>query len=68
MSLAKIYIIRHGETEENRQEIIQGQLDTALNKVGIEQAERVAESLRAVPFDVAYTSDLSRAVKVRYSR
>jgi len=63
MALAKIYMVRHGETEENRRQIIQGQLDTSLNEVGIEQAKSVAEALRAVPFDVAYSSDLSRVTK-----
>ena len=29
-----IYIIRHGETNENRQGIIQGQMDTQLNDAG----------------------------------
>jgi broad specificity phosphatase PhoE len=63
MARARIHIVRHGETDENRNGIIQGQLDTFLNEDGIEQARRVAEALRDIPFDVAFTSDLSRAVK-----
>ncbi len=58
-------MIRHGETEANRQEIVQGQLDTELNDAGIGQAEMVAAALKEIPFDLAYTSDLSRAAKVR---
>ncbi|KAG6889829.1 hypothetical protein C0995_014306 [Termitomyces sp. Mi166 len=61
--LARVYIVRHGETQENRDGIIQGQLDTALNDVGLEQARIVGEKLRSVPFDIAFSSDLSRAVK-----
>ena len=62
---ARIYIVRHGETQENRDGIIQGQLDTALNDVGLEQARIVGEKLRSVPFEIAFSSDLSRAVQVR---
>lgn len=62
---ATIWIVRHGETQANRDQILQGQMDTELNEDGVEQAKRVADSLKTVPFDVAFTSDLSRAAKVR---
>jgi len=62
MPRAIIHIIRHGETDENRQGIWQGQLDTVLNAEGLIQAERVADALRSIPFDVAFSSDLKRAV------
>ncbi|KAG6837275.1 hypothetical protein H0H93_012280 [Arthromyces matolae] len=61
--LARVYLVRHGETQENRDGIIQGQMDTALNEVGLEQARIVGERLRSIPFDIAFTSDLSRAAK-----
>jgi probable phosphoglycerate mutase len=61
---ARVYIVRHGETEANRQGIIQGQMDTALNEVGVEQARMVGEFLKGVRFDRALSSDLSRATKV----
>lgn len=66
--LVRVYIIRHGETDENRKGIIQGQLDTSLNEEGRLQAERVAEALRDLPvkFERAWTSDLGRAVAVRF--
>lgn len=57
----RVYFIRHGETDENRQKIIQGQLDTLLNETGLKQAALVACALRPVIFDVALSSDLSRA-------
>ncbi|KAJ7811427.1 phosphoglycerate mutase-like protein [Mycena olivaceomarginata] len=63
MPFAKIYIVRHGETQSNKESIIQGQLDTELNETGIEQARRVADLLRCVHFDAAYSSDLVRALK-----
>ncbi|KAI0929178.1 hypothetical protein AcV5_006513 [Taiwanofungus camphoratus] len=63
MVIARIYIIRHGETDENRLGIMQGQLDTKLNAAGIEQAQLTANALEAVPFEKAFSSDLDRAVK-----
>jgi len=59
--LARVYLIRHGETDENREGIIQGQLDTLLNVVGLEQARLVGEVLRSIPFEIGFSSDLSRA-------
>lgn len=66
--LARIYIIRHGETDENRKGIIQGQIDTKLNEEGVMQAKKVTEALRDSPveFEKAWTSDLGRAVAVRF--
>lgn len=64
MTRARIWIVRHGETEQNRNKIIQGQMDTVLNADGIKQAQLVADALQSVPFDAAFSSDLSRAVKV----
>ena len=61
MDTVRIYVVRHGETEENKQKIIQGQLDTQLNSEGEKQADLVAKALRDIPFDVCYSSDLKRA-------
>jgi len=61
---ARVYLVRHGETEGNRKKIIQGQLDIPLNQTGSDQAARVAEVLRTIKFDVALSSDLSRATEV----
>ena len=62
--LVRIYIVRHGETNENRQGIMQGQLNTKLNAAGIEQAQLAANALERVPFQKAFSSDLDRAAKV----
>jgi bisphosphoglycerate-dependent phosphoglycerate mutase len=64
MPTAKIYFVRHGETDENRRGIIQGHLDTDLNAIGLEQSEVVAKELQSVPFDAGFSSDLKRAIKV----
>ena len=61
VSQTRVYIVRHAETEENRQGIIQGHLDTSLNSEGERQADLVAKALKDIPFDVAYSSTLKRA-------
>lgn len=61
---AKIYLVRHGETDANRKRIIQGQLDIPLSEIGLEQAALVASALRVIKFDIALSSDLSRATAV----
>jgi len=63
MPRAIIHIVRHGETDENKHGIFQGHVDTVLNADGLVQAQRVAEALRSTPFNVAFSSDLKRAVK-----
>lgn len=54
--------IRHGETDWNRQQRFQGQIDVPLNAVGHAQAARLAERLASVvPAQRFFTSDLTRA-------
>lgn len=57
----KIYLIRHGETEWNKEYRLQGQADTKLNDYGRELARTTAEALKEIPFDVIYHSPLNRA-------
>ncbi|KAH7908294.1 phosphoglycerate mutase-like protein [Hygrophoropsis aurantiaca] len=61
--IARIYIVRHGETDWNRKRMIQGHIDTELNELGLAQAGLAAEALKDVPFAQAFTSDLKRASK-----
>ena len=58
---AEFIVVRHGETEENLQGILQGQRDTKLNELGLRQAECVAERLKHEALDLVFSSDLSRA-------
>lgn len=57
----KIYLMRHGETDYNKEKRIQGQCDIELNEYGREIARITAQGLKDVPFDVVYTSPLVRA-------
>lgn len=59
----KLYIIRHGETEWNKQKKLQGQSDTELNGYGIELARITGEALKDVPFNYIFSSPLKRAYK-----
>jgi len=59
----KITIIRHGETDYNKDDILQGQLNIPLNKLGVEQAKKVAKKLEGIVFDVFFSSDLPRTVQ-----
>ena len=57
-----LYLVRHGETEHNRRNIIQGGgVDSELNAAGRAQAEALARRLRSVSFDALYASTLQRA-------
>ncbi len=53
-------IIRHGETFWNREQRIQGHLDSALTPEGIAQADACARRLRDEAIDVVIASDLNR--------
>lgn len=63
---AMIYLIRHGETEFNRDDRVQGRLDSPLTTRGVAQAEAAAARLKAIRLgsDEAWTvtsSPLGRA-------
>ena len=57
----KIYLIRHGETDWNLEQRLQGATDIPLNENGLELARETAQGLKEVPFDLIYTSPLKRA-------
>ena len=38
-----IYIVRHGQTEKNKANVLQGRSDVPLNEAGRQQAEEVRE-------------------------
>ena len=58
-----IYILRHGQTNYNRDGKFQGQIDISLNETGIEQAQQAKELLKDINFDLVISSPLIRALK-----
>ncbi len=56
----RILLVRHGETEWNRQKRFQGQMDIPLNSTGAQQAAKTAEFLADVPINRAFSSPLLR--------
>ena len=58
----EILVVRHGQTQANKQGIFQGQLDTQLDDLGILQAKAIAQRLKNIHIDILYSSDLSRTM------
>ncbi len=56
-----IYLIRHGQTDFNKQGIVQGSgIDSDLNFEGQEQARKFYEAHKHVPFEKIYVTELKR--------
>ena len=60
--VAKIYFVRHGQTEANKNKVLFGQLNLDLNKEGVKQAKRVASKLSKIKADYIVSSPLKRAL------
>jgi broad specificity phosphatase PhoE len=59
--MKKIYIIRHGETDFNRMNIVQGNgVDTDLNETGLNQGFLFHNKYKNISFDKIYVSGLKR--------
>ncbi|HSJ58317.1 MAG TPA: histidine phosphatase family protein, partial [Anaerolineae bacterium] len=56
-----LYVVRHGETEWNALDILQGHLNSPLTERGREQARLLGERFRHVDIDAVFSSDLVRA-------
>ena len=56
-----LLLVRHGETDWNRDRRLQGHADPELNGEGLRQADELARSLAVEPPAAVYASDLRRA-------
>ena len=61
MSSKKIYIVRHGQTDYNLKNVVQGSgIDSCINQNGRNQAEAFYQSNRHIKFDRFYYTGLQR--------
>ena len=60
--MVKLYLVRHGETVDNVNRIMQGQTEGELTANGIAQAQELAQRMAAWRVDVFVASDLKRSV------
>ncbi len=62
--MTRVILVRHGQTEWNREERFRGQIDVPLNETGLWQAEQVAMAIkRRYSVSAIYSSPLSRAMR-----
>ena len=55
-----LWLIRHGQTEDNISQTLAGHLPGKLTDLGIKQADLTGKFLKNEAFDFAYVSDLGR--------
>ena len=59
-----IYLLRHGQTEENRKGSYYGNLDISLNAVGIAQGNKAKDFFKDIKLDKVYVSDKKRTLEM----
>ena len=63
MKETEIILIRHGETEWNSQQRMQGHSNSDLSSVGQAQIQALGQRMKNVLFDLIYSSDSLRAIQ-----
>lgn len=60
-----IYLMRHGQTDRNKEAVLQGRSNAPLNETGREEARKAGSCFRAkgITFSGCYSSPLTRAVE-----
>tara|TARA_B100001029_G_scaffold22012_1_gene14907 strand:- start:279 stop:1607 length:1329 start_codon:yes stop_codon:yes gene_type:complete len=57
---SRIFLIRHGETDWNKEGRFQGQIDIPLNNNGKDQAIKASKYLKEINFNKAFSSSMDR--------
>ncbi len=60
--MTRLLLVRHGETVDNVNQIMQGQTQGELTQKGVLQAEDLAQQMRDEQIDVFVSSDLKRSI------
>ncbi|MNI09290.1 Phosphoserine phosphatase 1 [compost metagenome] len=63
MTVTTVFITRHGQTEWNVQNRMQGHLDSPLTPLGEQQAQWLNAGLQKEPLDIIYSSSSPRAFR-----
>lgn len=63
MKLKNIYVVRHGETDWNKNQKFQGRTDIKLNELGREQSLSLKPFMQQLQIEAVYSSTLSRAIE-----
>lgn len=63
--MTEIYLLRHAETDANKNFIVQGRMDNPINETGVQQALNTGKFLKKnnIKFDLVISSPLKRAYK-----
>ena len=61
--MTAVYLIRHGQTDWNKDKIFRGRADVPLNEHGRKEARALARHLKPVPVSACYSSPLSRSLE-----
>ena len=61
--MLRIILVRHGQTEWNKDAHFRGRIDIKLNPTGITQAQSVADQLASLQISAVYASPLKRAIE-----
>ena len=59
----KLYVLRHGETDENITGVMQGNMETVLNETGKNQAISVREKVKEAKIDLVISSPKQRTLE-----
>lgn len=59
----KIFLVRHGQTEANANNLFNGRNEKDLNDTGVSQAKELSSQIKDLPIDLIISSPLKRTVQ-----